>query len=48
MLYLVAEYRASLWRPVSLTADAILIRYGVTSGDAVRENDMAKKATAKC
>lgn len=35
VLYLVAEYRASQWRPVSLDAGAILIRYGVFATDRV-------------
>ena len=33
MLYLVAEYRASQWRPISLDGDAVLIRNGVFAGD---------------
>ncbi|GJJ03842.1 hypothetical protein RugamoR64_43800 [Duganella rhizosphaerae] len=33
VLYLVAEYRASQWRPVSLDEKAILIRYGVFASD---------------
>jgi hypothetical protein len=33
VLYLVAEYRASHWRPVSLDRDAILLRYGVFATD---------------
>lgn len=33
MLYLVAEYRASQWRPVSLDRDALLIRCGVFASD---------------
>ena len=35
LLYLVAEYRASHWRPVSLDKDALLIRYGVFAADRV-------------
>ncbi len=35
VLYLVAEYRASQWRPVSLDDQAILIRYGVFAADRV-------------
>lgn len=35
LLYLVAEYRATHWRPVSLDADALLIRYGVFAADRV-------------
>lgn len=33
MLYMVAEYRASQWRPISLDGDALLIRNGVFAGD---------------
>lgn len=33
MLYLVAEYRASQWRPVSLDREALLIRNGVFARD---------------
>lgn len=33
VLYLVAEYRATKWRPVSLDRDALLIRSGVLSSD---------------
>lgn len=33
MLYLVAEYRASQWRPISLDRDALLIRNGVFARD---------------
>lgn len=33
VLYLVAEYRASQWRPVSLDVGGILIRYGVFAAD---------------
>ncbi|MYM82332.1 hypothetical protein GTP44_10255 [Duganella sp. FT50W] len=33
MLYLLAEYRASLWRPISLDYNALLIRNGVLTGD---------------
>lgn len=33
VLYLVAEYRASQWRPISLDTDALLIRSGVLAGD---------------
>ena len=35
LLYLVAEYRATHWRPVSLDRDALLIRYGVLAADRV-------------
>lgn len=35
LLYLVAEYRATHWRPVSLDGDALLIRYGVFAADRV-------------
>jgi hypothetical protein len=35
LLYLVAEYRATHWRPVSLDQDALLIRYGVFAPDRV-------------
>jgi len=35
LLYLVAEYRATHWRPVSLDKDALLIRYGVFAADRV-------------
>ena len=35
LLYLVAEYRATHWRPVSLDSDALLIRYGVFATDRV-------------
>ncbi|SEN30755.1 hypothetical protein SAMN05428959_1011111 [Duganella sp. CF517] len=35
MLYIVAEYRATHWRPVSLDKDALLIRYGVFAADRV-------------
>ncbi|MRW89201.1 hypothetical protein GJ699_04315 [Duganella sp. FT80W] len=40
MLYLVAEYRASQWRPVSLDRDALLIRNGVLSRDRVIAYDV--------
>lgn len=33
MLYLIAEYRATHWRPVSLAGDAILVRCGVLGSD---------------
>lgn len=35
LLYLLAEYRASCWRPISLDRDAIIIRNGILAGDRV-------------
>lgn len=34
LLYLIAEYRATLLRPVSIAEHALLIRYGILSADA--------------
>lgn len=33
LLYFVAEYRATRWRPISLDHDALIIRNGVLAGD---------------
>ena len=35
LLYFVAEYRATRWRPISLDADALIVRNGVLAADRV-------------
>lgn len=47
MLYLIAEYRASQWRPVSLDRIALLIRNGVLAGDRVVDYRMVE-SVARC
>jgi hypothetical protein len=44
MLYLVAEYRASHWRPVSLDRDALLVRNGVFAADRVVDYSLIESA----
>ncbi|WP_235922791.1 hypothetical protein [Rugamonas aquatica] len=47
VLYLVAEYRASQWRPVSLDEKAVLIRCGVFAADRTVSCDMIE-SVARC
>ena len=47
VLYLVAEYRASQWRPVSLGQKAVLIRCGVFAADRKVAYDMIE-SVARC
>lgn len=47
VLYLVAEYRASQWRPVSLDEKAVLIRCGVFAADRTVSYDMIE-SVARC
>ena len=47
VLYLVAEYRATHWRPVSLDRDALLIRYGVFATDRVVPYTMVESITRR-
>ncbi|HEX7984074.1 MAG TPA: hypothetical protein VF616_11185 [Duganella sp.] len=47
LLYLVAEYRATHWRPVSLDTDAVLIRYGVFAADRVLPYGMVESISRR-
>ncbi|KQV90964.1 hypothetical protein ASD15_02600 [Massilia sp. Root351] len=46
LLYMVADYRATLYRPVSLANDAILIRCGVLAADAAIPYSMVQAVHA--
>ncbi|WP_373988200.1 hypothetical protein [Duganella sp. BuS-21] len=45
MLYLVAEYRASQWRPISLDRNALLVRNGVFAADRTVDYSMIESVT---
>ena len=46
LLYLLAEYRATQWRPISLDREMIIIRSGVLAGDRVVPFSMVESVSA--